>query len=665
VEEIILNAKTLKFSATDFTIEFLKANPERKFSSLQIARGIIDLHPEEAQAKSRKSKNQLDERSLLLQVQAEISSKRFVIPEKEPRIQIIDGKPMLFVYSTTESTLEKTKNPDFKWTQFYQELANELRKFKNDREALIKIIVAVADENSDYSLFQDTFADGSRGVWKDVCPFTVMGIFNRQMTSKNRQSIAKTLAKHLGVKVPVPENFDGVPLLQNQSSWFFEYEKRRLPGDIDKLWNLFDLAIAYSDKEKLDSADLYAAFDLGTKVKQSKWKLTFGLYWIRPFTYFPLDVFTRNYLEIIGVSEPIPNSPVISGDAYFELRNTLEEYFATEDAAVTTFPELAYAAWEYGKDRSDLVSSEENDDDNPSNSEYEVYYDVNSIIEEGCFVEESDLQNMLDILARKRNLILQGPPGTGKTWLAKRLAYVLQGKKTPDRVVVSQFHENMSYEDFIRGYRPDKDGSLRLIDGPFMDLVKEAKLNPSGKFVFVIEELNRGNPAQIFGEMLTLLEADKRNASEALKLTYQQDSNEKVYIPDNLYVVGTMNLADRSLAIMDFAFRRRFGFVNLRPNFGSKWKQWLEEHGLKKSEANNLASSISAINEDISNDPELGHSYCIGHSFFTPTSVISDYEVWVRRVVSSELEPTLSEYWFDRPDIVSKHIDHFLIQALA
>ena len=126
-----------------------------------------------------------------------------------------------------------------------------------------------------------------------------------------------------------------------------------------------------------------------------------------------------------------------------------------------------------------------------------------------------------------------------------------------------------------------------------------------------------------------------------------------------------MNLADRSLAIMDFAFRRRFGFVNLKPNFGEKWKQWLEDYGLKKSESSNLAVAVSALNDSITADPELGPSYCIGHSFFTPTSAVSDYETWLQRVVTSELEPTLSEYWFDNSDKVSKHIGDFIVQALA
>lgn len=660
-----MNSRKPKFSATDFTIEFLKANPETKFSSIQIARGIIDLHPEESQAKSRKSKNQLDERALLMQVQAEITSKKFVISNKEPMIQVIEGKPMLFVYSSDQTSLEKSATADFTWTIFYSAVADAIRKFKDNRKALIEIMVAVSEENSDYVLFQDTFADGSRGVWKDVCPFTVIGVFNRQMTNKNRQSVARTLAKYLGVDVPVPEQFNGVPLLQNQSSWFFEYEKRRIPGDIDKLWNLFDLAIAHADKQTSDSAELYEAFDLATKVKQSKWKLTFGMYWIRPFSYYPLDVFTREYLQIVGVSEPIPSNPVISGEDYFRLRRKIEEYFVSEDAAVTSFPELAYAAWDYGKDRSDLIEDDDTENRRASNSEFDVYYDISSIIEERCFVDEEDLLNMLEVLKKKKNLILQGPPGTGKTWLAKRLAFVLQGKKSTERIVVSQFHENMSYEDFVRGYRPDKDGSLRLIDGPFMQLINEAKGNPTGKYVFVIEELNRGNPTQIFGEMLTLLEADKRNSDEAMRITYQIDPDEKVHIPENLFVIGTMNMADRSLAIMDFAFRRRFGFVNLKPNFGGKWKQWLEDYGLKKSEAASLATAIADLNNSISADPELGPSYCIGHSFFTPTLAISDYETWLQRVVTSELEPTLSEYWFDNPDKISKHVGDFLAQALA
>ena len=149
-------------------------------------------------------------------------------------------------------------------------------------------------------------------------------------------------------------------------------------------------------------------------------------------------------------------------------------------------------------------------------------------------MDRDEIQNLLKRLRDKKNLILQGPPGTGKTWLAKRLAYALMGQRDHQRLRAVQFHPNLSYEDFIRGWRPSGDGKLSLVDGAFMEAVEDAR-NTTLPFVVVIEEINRGNPAQIFGEMLTLLEADKRNPDEVLELSYRKAPNERVYIPSNLY----------------------------------------------------------------------------------------------------------------------------------
>ena len=184
---------------------------------------------------------------------------------------------------------------------------------------------------------------------------------------------------------------------------------------------------------------------------------------------------------------------------------------------------------------------------------------------------------MLQRLQTKQNLILQGPPGTGKTWLAKKLAYALIGHKDDSKVRPLQFHPNLSYEDFVRGWRPQGDGKLELVDGPFLQMLEDAQPDLDSKHVMVIEEINRGNPAQIFGEMLTLLEADKRNEGEALALAYPRKPGERVHIPPNVYVIGTMNVADRSLALVDLALRRRFAFFDLEPIFGSVWRHWMQE----------------------------------------------------------------------------------------
>ena len=285
-------------------------------------------------------------------------------------------------------------------------------------------------------------------------------------------------------------------------------------------------------------------------------------------------------------------------------------------------------------------------------------YTIANIIADGCFLPRPTLEAMLRRLQAKQNLILQGPPGTGKTWLAKRLAYALIGRKDDSKVRPMQFHPNLSYEDFVRGWRPQGNGRLELVDGPFLQTVEDARKGPdSDKYVMVIEEINRGNPASIFGEMLTLLEADKRNPDEALALAYPREIGERVHIPPNVYVIGTMNLADRSLAMVDLALRRRFAFFDLEPMFNDTWREWVNEQcGIDHGFLAGVAQRIDALNEDIATDRNLGRQFRIGHSFVTPApgSDIGEPEAWFAQVVETEIVPLLHEYWFDNPDRVAE-----------
>ena len=275
-------------------------------------------------------------------------------------------------------------------------------------------------------------------------------------------------------------------------------------------------------------------------------------------------------------------------------------------------------------------------------------YSVGSIVEEGCFIEGTRLEEILEHFHLKKNLILQGPPGTGKTWLARKLAFALIGNKGQDKVQAVQFHPNLSYEDFVRGWRPSGDGKLDLVDGPFMEMINVARNDLDSDYVMVIEEINRGNPAQVFGEMLTLLETDKRKESEALALSYRKTKGERVYIPENVYVIGTMNIADRSLALVDLAFRRRFAFEELEPIFGPPWRDWVSENcGIAPHILEAIEERLGNLNRQISDDRSLGRQFRIGHSYVTPSAVIPDALTWFTRVVEREIGPLLDEYWFD------------------
>ena len=279
-------------------------------------------------------------------------------------------------------------------------------------------------------------------------------------------------------------------------------------------------------------------------------------------------------------------------------------------------------------------------------------YSIDNIISDGCFLDKVKVQKTLKRLRTKKNIILQGPPGTGKTWLAKRLAFALIGQRDDSKIRAVQFHPNLSYEDFIRGWRPSGEGKLTLVDGPFMEVIKTAIDDPESKYVIVIviEEINRGNPAQVFGEMLTLLETDKRTPDEALELSYRKFAGERVYIPSNLYVIGTMNIADRSLALVDLALRRRFAFIDLEPTLGKSWRDWVKDkNGIDSEFLYEIERRIINLNDEITIDPSLGAQFQVGHSYVTPAigMNITEAKEWFGEVVETEIGPLLDEYWFD------------------
>ncbi|NBB16281.1 AAA domain-containing protein [Caulobacter sp. SLTY] len=334
--------------------------------------------------------------------------------------------------------------------------------------------------------------------------------------------------------------------------------------------------------------------------------------------------------------------------------NGLKRLFLTEDGEdyAAALPEDFEARWTLPiEDQAADVGFEE-DEPFRLDPEEVTPYGVADIIADGCFLPEAELQAMLALLRHKKNLVLQGPPGTGKTWLARRLGYALAGAKDPGRVLAVQFQPSLSYEDFVRGWRPyageDGQGGLRLADGVFLECVAAALARPDEDFVLVIEEINRGNPAQILGELLTLLEADKRVPGEALRLAYPRTSDERVHIPPNLHIIGTMNLADRSLALVDLALRRRFAFRTLAPALNDAWKGWCLASGAPESLVATIQSRLDSLNGVIAADNRLRSQFCIGHSFVTPPKAgVEDWSGWFKAVVETEIAPLLDEYWYD------------------
>ncbi len=263
------------------------------------------------------------------------------------------------------------------------------------------------------------------------------------------------------------------------------------------------------------------------------------------------------------------------------------------------------------------------------------------------FISSEDYDMLCELLENKKNIILQVAPGVGKTFAAKRLAYsIIRSTKKKNRIKMIQFHQSYSYEDFVVGFKPTENGFV-LKEGPFYDFCIEAGKHTE-PFFFIIDEINRGNLSKIFGELLMLIEADKRN--ESVNLLYK---NEPFSIPKNVYIIGMMNTADRSLAMIDYALRRRFAFFEMLPAFQSdKFKETISGSCDK---AYKLIGIIEKINEDILEDDSLGAGFQIGHSYFCINKPLNESDV--KRIIKYELNPLISEYWFDEPDKVKQYQD--------
>lgn len=256
------------------------------------------------------------------------------------------------------------------------------------------------------------------------------------------------------------------------------------------------------------------------------------------------------------------------------------------------------------------------------------------------FMTADEYETLKSLILDKKNIILQGAPGVGKTFVAKRLAYSIMGEKDVDRVLMVQFHQSYSYEDFIMGYRPTLDGRFELKKGPFYNFCKRAEEDDKeSQYFFIIDEINRGNISKIFGELFMLIEKDKREMK--LPLMYGE---EDFSVPENVYIIGMMNTADRSLAMLDYALRRRFAFYEFKPAFDTEsFRQYRD----KKANAKyvKLINAVEKINEMIEKDISLGKGFRIGHSYFCTDNTIDDR--WLNSVVAYEILPLLEEYWFD------------------
>jgi len=450
-----------------------------------------------------------------------------------------------------------------------------------------------------------------------------------------------------GAYVQVPTTFAEIaPDLKQQRYWIYA------PGEGSRLWGEFySKGIMGIGWDELGDLTQYASKDaMKTKMKEVygaelSYKNAGHATWQFVHEVKPGDiVFVKKGLsKIIGRG-------IVTSDYKFE--SDRSEYKNIRQAKWTHNGEWDHDGQIVMKALTDITPYNDYckqleglfiDEDSTSGPDDEVKSGYPTYAEEdflsSVFMSEDRYQTLKSLVIKKKNIILQGPPGVGKTFAAERLAYSIMGEKDPNRVMVVQFHQSYSYEDFVMGYRPNANG-FSLMKGPFYTFCKEAEPDDRPYF-FIIDEVNRGNLSKIFGELLMLIENDKRG--KPIRLLY---SDEQFAVPPNVHIIGMMNTADRSLAMIDYALRRRFAFFDLEPAFSSEGFRTYQST-IANKKFDNLVNAIDSMNRSISEDASLGSGFRIGHSYFCTEEMVD--ESWLSDLVEYELIPLINEYWFDEP----------------
>ena len=529
----------------------------------------------------------------------------------------------------------------FTWIPFFEELADKLLGYKNNRKPLIDIVY------NDLSEYTDKLKEQGGKKLNDICPFTFIGIFNKQIKHEKRILICSILKNKFNIAADCPQDFIGIPVVNNLKSMFFGRKGDRQPDDIDNLWNLFEVAIKFADDDDTYEKRFISCYNKVIKQYGIKWNIAQGLYWIRPNFYVSLDGPSRDWLKNNGINNFGNNPP--SGQEYLDIRDKVDELAKQGYNGMKSIPEFI----------ADAVGS--------------LTSGMKTADTEDTFDEEFD--NMLKLLEHKKQIILQGAPGTGKTYATSEFAVALcDGKeKRPDtrekmmrrykqrgnqkRIVFTPFHQSMDYEDFIEGIKPVKNNagsiSYEVRNGIFKTICNNAG-NDKDKlpFVLIIDEINRGNISKILGELITLLEADKRLGADNQVTVTLPYSGESFGVPSNLYIIGTMNTADRSVGYIDYAVRRRFAFFTIKAS-----RKAIENYYGNNDELCDMAldyfDEVSALFDNVSNEFDKD-DVMVGHSYF-----MAETEEELDLKMEYEVRPLLLEYVRDGVLNIRKDSDEY------
>ena len=414
-------------------------------------------------------------------------------------------------------------------------------------------------------------------------------------------------------------------------------------------------------KEKLTNKQMELLFDTMEKIYSEKIDLQEGV----DKLLYEIGIYSETtYKFLYNTFKNMKNGTLYKKRPNIEMTKFFIEKFFEKDGreglkkALNSARENIIYYYDYTKDKSkgllnicrEIVKNNKIDISFEDNDLFlpPTIYDKNKFLQE-VYITEKEYDKLVKLINEKKNIILQGSAGVGKSYAAKRLAYSIIGEKDNERVKMIQFHQSYSYEDFIMGYRPNENG-FELKEGVFYKFCKEAEIdeNKENKYFLIIDEINRGNISKIFGELFMLIENDKRGEEYALELIY---TNEQFSVPKNLHIIGLMNTADRSLAMLDYALRRRFAFYDMKPAFESEqFKEY--QKNLKNSKFDNLIKKVEELNEVIKED--LGEGFCIGHSYFCNLETVEIDKLSL--IIEFELIPLLKEYWFDDKEKVNTWI---------